>query len=487
MAVNFLRNLADPMRSPSMPFNPAPAPVAMPTMGGNLQQMTQGAPEASRAVNIMQAIGGTPDTPPVQMPQQQPVQQPAPRQRRSFLETIGRISDVIATVGGAQALYQPTLDAREDRARQVDLEALRKQQIEQQMQLGGQQLQIGEQTLEANEDELASSGRARLATALGSLAGNPDAARIWPQIAAQAGLDEQQTAQIGGLIAQGIAPEQIARGLGWSPEVRSQGSQAKELQIYQMLRENAGEETAQAYLQNLTNPQGMTEKQIADLELARQRYNLDRDRFDFEQYKFENPQEKPSAATSAAEAGDSNSVASILTDFGVVLDGPNDPIADMINESTNGFIQYGASMIPGAFGVSTPGMEQIAKLQTIDNALILALAGGKLGAGVSNADRSFFEKMAGRISDPTIPADQRLAAWNQIKTRFRGVIQREAKAKPRTSTGRTGSGERVLPRTQRGQRPGTGNIVSVTSAEEARNLPSGTRFRTPDGRVMVKR
>lgn len=39
----------------------------------------------------------------------------APRPRRSLLDTLGRISDVIAKVGGADALYQPTLDAREDR------------------------------------------------------------------------------------------------------------------------------------------------------------------------------------------------------------------------------------------------------------------------------------------------------------------------------------------------------------------------------------
>jgi hypothetical protein len=41
----------------------------------------------------------------------------APHKRRSLLDTIGRISDVLAKVGGADALYQPTLDAREKIAR----------------------------------------------------------------------------------------------------------------------------------------------------------------------------------------------------------------------------------------------------------------------------------------------------------------------------------------------------------------------------------
>lgn len=392
----------------------------MPEMGGNLQRMTEGAPNSSRAMEILQAIGGSPATPPVQMPQPAQMQenpaQPPKRPKRSFLDIVGGMADAVATIGGGQAMYQPTLDAREDRARQIDLE-------EMQNRLREQQLQIGGQTLEANEGELGDTARARAANALGSLASNPDAAASWPQIAAAAGLDEQMTAQLGGLIDQGISPQVLAQSLGYAPP--KQGSQAKELQVYSMLQQE-DPELAKAYLQSIANPDSMSEYQRAQLGLGLQRLGLQQDQADFDRYKFDNPQ--PKAGSSAADGGgDSNSVASILTDFGVVLDGPEDPIADMIESSTNGWVQYGAAMVPGAFGQSTAGMEQIAKLQTIDNALILALAGGKLGAGVSNADRSFFEKMAGRISDPTIPADQRLAAWQQIKTRFRGVVQRETK------------------------------------------------------------
>lgn len=38
-----------------------------------------------------------------------------PRKRLSVIDTIGRLADVFANVGGATPLYQPTLDAREDR------------------------------------------------------------------------------------------------------------------------------------------------------------------------------------------------------------------------------------------------------------------------------------------------------------------------------------------------------------------------------------
>lgn len=45
---------------------------------------------------------------------------PAPKPRRSLLDTIGRISDVIATVGGAQPLYESNLEHRQDRGFAID-------------------------------------------------------------------------------------------------------------------------------------------------------------------------------------------------------------------------------------------------------------------------------------------------------------------------------------------------------------------------------
>lgn len=117
-----------------------------------------------------------------------------PRKRQSAIDVIGRLADVFATVGGAQALYQPTLDAREDRtlalgdrARQVDLDALRKSLLEQQVATGNL-----EPTLAA---------RKRLGTALGALANNPNASALWPSVAEQAGItDPQQVAAIGSIL-----------------------------------------------------------------------------------------------------------------------------------------------------------------------------------------------------------------------------------------------------------------------------------------------
>jgi hypothetical protein len=230
-------NTGEPVSGPILNGEmPRPAPeMAMPQFQGNFQQMTQGAPPvASPSPEILQAIGGSPATPAVEMPAQQSSQRP----RRSLLDTLGQISDVLARVGGAEPLYQPTLDAREDRQRAIDLEELRRQQLEQQMQLGGQQIRAG-------EEGFADTARNRLATALGALAGDPDAARKWPQIAAQAGIDENQADWAGQLIRQGFAPEQIAASLGWSPNVgKGQGSLSAIESEFNLIAQNEGIEEA---------------------------------------------------------------------------------------------------------------------------------------------------------------------------------------------------------------------------------------------------
>ncbi|MFL6708002.1 MAG: hypothetical protein ACJ8HI_07325 [Massilia sp.] len=76
--------------------------------------------------NVLQ---GAPQSAPAQAA---PAAEASPRPRRSLLDTIGRISDVLAKVGGADALYEPTLNAREDRtlklgdhSRQVDADNIK--------------------------------------------------------------------------------------------------------------------------------------------------------------------------------------------------------------------------------------------------------------------------------------------------------------------------------------------------------------------------
>ena len=178
------------------PPPPPPPPIAAPIA----------APVAAPMTNVLQTMQPPMTSPPLQPPPPRapvPTAAPAepPRKRRSVIETIGRLADVFAKVGGAEALYEPTLNARTDRMNQVDMDALRKT-------LAQQQVAGGAQEVEATE-------RKRIGTALGALAGREDAATLWPSIAEQAGVDPQKTAVIGQILqANPEAASIFAKSLG---------------------------------------------------------------------------------------------------------------------------------------------------------------------------------------------------------------------------------------------------------------------------------
>lgn len=146
------------------------------------------APVAPQAANVLQALApGDPNVAPPSIAPA-PATQPA-RARSSLLDTLGRLSDVFAKVGGAPEQYQPTLDARQDRT----------------LALGDhdQQSALNQIKLATAQGELGDAGNLRLSAAARGLqaivAANPqaDVSKIWPTIAAQAGVDPQRAAAIG--------------------------------------------------------------------------------------------------------------------------------------------------------------------------------------------------------------------------------------------------------------------------------------------------
>lgn len=233
-------------------------PVSGPIINGVIPPAAPEAPQASAPVNllegtpydqsnVLQAIGGSPDAPqpaPVpQAPQAQPAAAPAeaPRQRRSLLDTVGRISDVLARVGGAEALYQPTLDAREDRAnaladrqRGIDLDALRRTLVEQQIAAGG--------------DEAQARGNAMLGAAVRGLqaikARGGDISAAWPILARQAGIPEDRASALGQIFAQNPnTVEAVAAMTGQEREFGMQPFYAQgpdgQLRAYQLGRDGS--------------------------------------------------------------------------------------------------------------------------------------------------------------------------------------------------------------------------------------------------------
>jgi hypothetical protein len=153
-----------------------------------------------------------------------------------------------------------------------------------------------------------------------------------------------------------------------------------------------------------------------------------------------------------------------------------DPVADLIRGSTSGGAEkMGADIIgfiPKEYGGgATPGMKNIAELEVIGADLMLMLApGGKLGAGISNEDRRVFERLKGKMEDPSVPADTRLAAWKQLKTKMARLAGVETPA---------AKGGNAAPQ----KTP----VIPTLTPEQVRANPNIKRWRRSDnGEVMVR-
>lgn len=106
-----------------------------------------------------------------------------------------------------------------------------------------------------------------------------------------------------------------------------------------------------------------------------------------------------------------------------------DEISDLIKKSTGSYIGKGADIGGAVFGKATKGANALAELETRANAITYGLLNGKLGAGISNADRDFIVAQLGNLASGTTPVETRLAAWTQAKNRMKslGMVEEPTK------------------------------------------------------------
>jgi hypothetical protein len=99
-----------------------------------------------------------------------------------------------------------------------------------------------------------------------------------------------------------------------------------------------------------------------------------------------------------------------------------DHVVDLIRKSTSGGLQkLGAAAQTFMTGTGTSGEEALGQLDTIANEITLNTLNGKLGAGISNADRDFLQAKLGDVGNPNKSANQREAAWKEYKTGVRAL------------------------------------------------------------------
>jgi hypothetical protein len=95
-----------------------------------------------------------------------------------------------------------------------------------------------------------------------------------------------------------------------------------------------------------------------------------------------------------------------------------DNISKLIQKSTSGRLQAGAAATLAFFDLTTEGRKAISALEGTANQIATDLAGGKLGAGISNTDRDFIVGALGDVANPSKTSEERLAGWSAAKQRM---------------------------------------------------------------------
>lgn len=484
---------------------PPPAPEApqpeIPASAGVPTNLLEGTPYDQS--NVLQAIGGSPDAPqPAPVPQAPQPAAPteAPRSRRSLLDTVGRISDVLARVGGAEALYQPTLDAREDRSnmlqdrtREIDLDALRRQIIEQQIAAGG--------------DEATDRGTARLGSAVRGLQAiqrrGGDIAAAWPILARQAGIPEDRATALGQIFTQDPqAVEAIAAMTGQDREFGLQPFYAQgpdgQLRAYQLGKDGSiqpvqlgeGETpidplkfvdtggaqvgvgsrsgSVRRVLPNSVDPN--TRANIGSRERIAAAGNASRERV--ASTRSAGKQDGGSSGMVETAQGNLNELREIygeLRDMGALVSP---------NQSTGANIAARArasglgQMVEGTVGTEAQARRD--RIASIRPALLqsIAQATGMTGRQLdSNADVKLFMQT---VTDPSASYEANMAAIAGLE-RFLAAHANKAPAAAPRATPRTGGGPRVVPRAQsRGgasAAPQGGNAAAIAEARRRGLIP----------------
>jgi hypothetical protein len=95
-----------------------------------------------------------------------------------------------------------------------------------------------------------------------------------------------------------------------------------------------------------------------------------------------------------------------------------DAISDLIKGATGGLIGRGVDEVIGTTGYALQGKKNNATLKAASSKIVMDMMGGKLGAGINNADRDFISEQLGNVGNPNLTTDERLDAWKFAKQRM---------------------------------------------------------------------
>jgi hypothetical protein len=150
-----------------------------------------------------------------------------------------------------------------------------------------------------------------------------------------------------------------------------------------------------------------------------------------------------------------------------------DSISPLIKASTSGGLEkIGADImafIPESMGGgATPGAIAIGQLQSLQDSMTFTKLREKLGAQVSDSDVRLVASTMGDIANAATPAPVRLAKWQNVVL---PILVRGAGMKYVKPKGDSGGGTKV---------------IKTLTPDQVRAAPSGTRYKTTDGRELTK-
>lgn len=164
-----------------------------------------------------------------------------------------------------------------------------------------------------------------------------------------------------------------------------------------------------------------------------------------------------------------NHAKKILSAIGFNPETETDNISKLIKQSTSGHLQNMMAQGVGAVtGSATSGREAIGKLSQTASQLTMDLMGGKLGSGISNADRDFVVAQLGNVDNANIPANERLSAWKSAVDRLKKTAAFSANYSDFGGKPYTGEKTNIIP--PQGSAARGGNVM-----EQADQIISGGR------------
>ena len=150
-----------------------------------------------------------------------------------------------------------------------------------------------------------------------------------------------------------------------------------------------------------------------------------------------------------------------------------DSISPLIKASTSGGLEKIGADISGFIpesmgGGATPGAIAIGQLQSLQDSMTFTKLREKLGAQVSDADVRLVASTMGDIANPNTPSPVRLAKWQNVVL---PILVRGAGMKYVKPKGDSGGGTKV---------------IKTLTPDQVRAAPSGTKYKTTDGRELTK-